>query len=196
MEIYPLIYKILDASSEACQEMTSIKTDCIHTQIGIAYAHYLTKNSETALRLIAHISPLIDSDHFEWLFEYSKKEFNAVVIYSLLLKSVLEIENYYLDMLNVYPNEKDFFIYHNLATRLFFQGHANEALDYIEIALENDSKQAEAYVIKGLCYQKLEKNDESEIAFKEAAELEPAIFPLSRMDYTQQSLLLLLNYVA
>ncbi len=192
IDIYSLIYQVLEISEEACQIIISIKSNSVKVLTAAAYAHHLLGHSEKALCTISAMSSFVDSDDYEWLLEYSRKNFNGVVIYSLLLKTLGELEDYYLEMADIYTNEKEFYIYHNLATRLFFLDHIEKALEYVELALVHD-KQAESYVLKGLCYEKQQNIQESQKAFKRAARLEPDVFSLLRRNYTQSKLLLLIN---
>ncbi|MGH7889201.1 MAG: hypothetical protein ACRENF_01470, partial [Thermodesulfobacteriota bacterium] len=65
--------------------IASLRTGCEEVQAVLAYAHYRLGNAQEALRIIGRNSSSISWNAAGWLRDYSKKEFNAIPIYSLLL---------------------------------------------------------------------------------------------------------------
>jgi tetratricopeptide (TPR) repeat protein len=192
IDIYPMIYRILDSDDKACEEMISTKPDCIQAHVGIAYAYYRMNNVESAIKVILSIKQYIESDDIHWLYEYSKADFRAIVAYSLTLQKDQQLEDYYLDM-SEYSSNHDFYIYHNLATRLFYQGYIDKALKYIEMAFEHGSE-AESYIIKGLCHLQKKELEASQKAFEQAYQLDSSMV-VDHFDYPQEQLLIIVQNV-
>jgi tetratricopeptide (TPR) repeat protein len=123
----------------------------------------------------------------EWLILLSRKNFKAVVAYSLHLQSTGELIDYFLEMLDFHLG-LTFFIYHNLAVRLFFEGNPELALKYLEIALEN-SVHATSLILKSMIHRKLEQTSLAQEALQQAHALDENI-SIEEVDFTQSQLLI------
>ncbi len=175
-EIYRQIYHVLDKSQEACKALSTLTTSCKMVQVGVAYALYKQGNIERALQLMVHLAPMVKCRDLQWIQECDKNSFEAALIYSMSLESEEDLDDFFMDMLEDYPKCAGF-IYHNLATRLYFEGVFRGALESVDLALEYNCDEAETRVIQGLCYRssgELEKADE---AFKAAEKLNPSYTP-------------------
>ncbi len=188
---YRIIYLFLKDDLPACHTMLRYQREIPQVQLGVAYAHFRLNNIDQALRIISANRMYIRKEDLAWLFFYSKTNINAAVIYSLFLNTRLELIQFYTSLLDY--SHREFFIYHNLATRLFFIHHKpiREIVKYVKMAQDHDPDIPESYILKAKCYQKLGKPEKSLQSLSKARELKPRKFSSNPIDYSQDELLLL-----
>ncbi|NGX42123.1 MAG: hypothetical protein K940chlam7_00400 [Chlamydiae bacterium] len=185
--------KLIQCSDEVCQEVIRLNMPSAHVQIGRAYAFYRLGEIETSLKILntvivlSKLRPTLDKDDLPWLNELSQSNFIAVLIYSFVYTELQDLKGYFLESLKHHPS-KEFFIYHNLAIRLYFEREYDVALRYIKKAIQVDPDEAEAHRILGLIYHKLGFKENSQEEHDEANVLELSLYSCNK-NYQQGELL-------
>jgi hypothetical protein len=199
-DLYGTIYSILNTSKQICEKMVSTQSKLPPVKLAIAYALYRLDRIDESLRMTMEIAPCFNKRALQWLSALSQVDFRAVVIYSLCLDKVAELEHYYLEeMLDYYPEQR-FYIYHNLATRIYFLEKSEEesdadleeikkALEYAEEADAADPHQPETHILTGLCYSFNGDHEEGQHEIKMGVALCPEKFSQGQQ-FSQEQLLI------
>jgi hypothetical protein len=147
-------YQLLETSKEACEELIKLKfSQRPHVDIAVAYAHYLTGNFK-ALKNFKKTVALVDSKALAWLKEAGKKEIEAAFLYAFSIKGLCFIEDYFDGLFDLYP-EENLALYFNLASQLTQLGHLEEAMQYIDLAIEFEPDDLKALQLREEILSKL-----------------------------------------
>lgn len=186
------LYSLLNAYKQLCEEVILLPSQLPHIKLAVAYAHYRLNRIDESLRIMTEIAQYFDPIDLEWLKTLGQADLRAAVIYSLCLDTPKDLEKFYLkEMLNYHPTQK-FFIYHNLATRIYFienQDDAILALKYAKEAAPLEPDQPETHILIGLCRIYNGDSDEGRSAIKIGETMNPEKFALKKQ-YIQNDLLI------
>ena len=72
-----------------------------------------------------------------WIAEL-EHSFAALVVYSLVLTSEDEIDEFFTDQMDRWPNDGQV-LYHNMSVRLFFEGFVHAALEATQMCNESET---------------------------------------------------------
>ncbi|MCE5319076.1 MAG: F-box protein [Parachlamydia sp.] len=186
--IFQSIYRLIDENPAAGAIVRNLKTDSKLAQVAIAYAMYKNGEVDSALQTMIALISFVRRDDLNWVQICSRTCIQAVLIYSLALDSEAELDEYYMDMLDYHPKMAGL-IYHNLATRLCFEGCYDAALKIIQLAEQESFNEPEMWAVKGLYYLSCKVFHRAQECFEAAYKLDPA-FHLDRSYDRQFDLLI------
>ncbi|MBS0649085.1 MAG: F-box protein [Verrucomicrobia bacterium] len=196
LDLFQTLYSILNASKEICEEALLLRSQIPEVKLAVAYALYRLNRIDESLRIMVQIARYFYPSDLEWLKTLGQADLRAAVIYSLCLETVEELEQYYLEEMLDYHHTQRFFIYHNLATRIYFieknsdeEDDATRALDHAEEAIRIDPHQPETHILIGLCHIYNGDGAEGQAAIKVGETLLPEKFSLKKQ-YTEKDLLI------
>jgi len=197
-DLFETLYSLLNTSKQVCEEMLSIPSKLPPIQLAVAYAFYRLNKIEESLRIAMRVVQYFNKSDLQWLSTLSQVDFRAVVIYSLCLGTVDELENYYLEEILDYHSTKRFYIYHNLATRIYFLERSDEELDqeemekaieHAEEAVRIDPDEPEPHILIGLCHSFNGDHEEARYEIKAGVNLCPERFSLEQ-EFKEEQLLI------
>lgn len=194
--LYRTLYFLLNTNKQICEEAILLKSQIPEVKLAVAYALYRVDRVEESLQIMMEIARYFYQSDLQWLSSLGQVNFRALVIYSLCLDTPKDLEKFYLEeMLDYHPTRR-FFIYHNLATRVYFieknsdeEDDASLALKYAEEAISIDSSHPETHILKGLCHIYDGDGAEGQASIKFGERLCPEKFSLKKQ-YAENDLLI------
>jgi hypothetical protein len=190
------LYLILNTNKQICEEAILLQPQIPQVKLAVAYALYRLDRIDESLRTMMEIACYFDSSDLEWLKTLGQADLRAAIIYSFCLDTPRDLKKFYLEkMLDYHPTSR-FFIYHNLATRVYFieknsdeEDDASLALEYAEEALSIDDSHPETHILKGLCHIYDGDGAEGQASIKFGERLCPEKFSLKKQ-YAENDLLI------
>ncbi|MBS0649084.1 MAG: F-box protein [Verrucomicrobia bacterium] len=168
-DLFKNLYSILDSNLQVCEEMILVHSDIIAMRLAIAYAYHRLNRLDESLQILQKAVECFDKTKLSWLLKAGETNYKAAELYACCLNTIEDVEKHYLAMLSHHP-QRSFLIYHNLATRIYFQptpmpdsddeGDTIEikavdpgtALKYAQMARELNPNAPETHFLIGLCH--------------------------------------------
>ena len=123
-------------------------------QVVVAYAGFRLGKYDDSLRALLRVIDWVDKSDIDWLYQRSKVDIIAVVVYSYCLNKSEELQDFYDEMFEYHPKQ-GFSLYHNLAVGLFFAKDYSKAKEMATQALKDDPDEKMTQMLIDLCDQAL-----------------------------------------
>ena len=175
--LYKSLFTLLDKSSLNCRKILSLEVKCPHAHLAHAYAYYRLENLHQSIKILSKYSKCYREKDISWLATKIEKDFYTAMVYSLFLHRKTELKEYFVELFSHYYKGR-FFLYHNLAVRLYFEELSKcaltDALIFVDEAIEENANEW-SYALKAKILSDQKKFDLAEGAFSVAESLEPKI---------------------
>ncbi|MBP7075246.1 MAG: hypothetical protein KBA81_07680 [Rhabdochlamydiaceae bacterium] len=181
------LYKLVEQDEEMAQKLVELDPKNPYSKLALAYHSYLEDDLDQALEIIKEIARLVERDDLEWLAKVSQTNFVAFIAYSYIYSDEDSLENYFEAQFNVKFDRSKDAIYHNLAVRLYFEGHFEGALENLEL-VRNANKQTETQILKYLIAEKIGNEEMMQEAFNRVLDLTNNVLLVDDREFFQDDL--------
>ncbi len=158
------LYELVDQDKAIAQELVELDPKNPYSRLALAYRCYFKDDLEQAFEIIKEIAQLVELDDLEWLARLSRTNYEAFIVYSYVYSDVGSLIDYFTNQMHDrFNNERDE-IYHNLAVRLYFEGHFESALNYLEF-FQKGNDHTESQILRYLIGEKIGNEEMMSEAF-------------------------------
>lgn len=146
-----VISDLMEENDQIYRDIVALEPETAEIVVIQAYAFFLNNQVNSALIHLYQWERYVGFDLEEqlgWLSEMKWKNFKAALAYSLFLQDNDALVAHFFELFDT-PTQS-FFIYHNLAVRLFFEGHLEASWEYLQKALELNDTVPQSLTLKSL----------------------------------------------
>lgn len=181
------LYTLVDEDEAMAQKLIELDPENPYSKLALAYSFYLEDDLDQAMEIIKEIARQVERDDLEWLAKLSQTNFVAFVAYSYIYSDEDSLQEYFEAQFNVKFDFTQDAIYHNLAVRLYFEGHFEGALENLGL-VRNANKQTETQILKYLIAEKIGNEEMMQEAFRRVLELTNNVLLVDDREFFQDDL--------
>jgi len=181
------LYTLVDQDEEVAQKLIELDPENPYSRLALAYHYYLEDDLDQAIEITKEIAQLVERDDLEWLAKVSQTNFEAFIAYSYVYSDEDSLEDYFVTQLDDRFSKKRDEIYHNLAVRLYFEGHFEGALENLGL-VRNGNNQTETQILKYLIAEKIGNEEMMGEAFNQVWILTNKVLRVDDREFFQNDL--------